>query len=82
MKNTFIENRVLEEAAYIVRTKDNIRATAKKFGCSKSTVHNDMRLRLKELNPQMYFSVMKILEWNKQQRAVRGGEATKRKYAN
>jgi putative DeoR family transcriptional regulator (stage III sporulation protein D) len=82
MKNTFIENRVLEEAAYIIRTKDNIRATAKKFGFSKSTVHKDMRERLIRINPQMYVVIAKILEFNKQQATARGGEATKRKYAN
>jgi putative DeoR family transcriptional regulator (stage III sporulation protein D) len=81
MKNTYIENRVLEEANYILNTKDNIRATAKKFGVCKSTVHRDMRFRLRELKPQLYENIASILEFNKADRHLRGGEATRRKFS-
>jgi len=78
--NTYIENRILEEAAYIISTKDNIRATAKKFGVCKSTVHRDMRERLLKVNPQMYQTIEKIMDFNKAERHLRGGEATRRRY--
>lgn len=76
----YIEQRVREEAAHIIKTKDNTRATAKKFGVSKSTVHKDLTCRLKEVYPQMQTAVLKVIEWNKSERTIRGGEATKRKY--
>lgn len=76
----YIEQRIIEEAAYIIRTKDTLRNTAKKFGVSKSTVHKDMIQRLKYVQPQMEVYIRKILEWNKCERHVRGGAATKRKY--
>jgi putative DeoR family transcriptional regulator, stage III sporulation protein D len=76
----YIEQRVLEEAAHIIRTKDNLRATANKFKVSKNTVHKDLTERLHYVNPQMEVAVLKIINWNKAERAKRGGEATKRKY--
>lgn len=78
--NAYMEQRILEEAAYIIRTKDTIRATARKFKISKSTVHKDMTERLKYVNPQMDLIVKKILHKNLCERHIRGGEATKRKY--
>lgn len=76
----YIEDRVLAEAEHIIRTKDHVRATAKVIGYCKSTVYNDMRYRLKEINPQMYSLVCRIIDYNKAQRHIRGGIATKRKY--
>lgn len=35
----YIEERVLELANYIIEKKTTVRAAAKKFGISKSTVH-------------------------------------------
>jgi Stage III sporulation protein D. len=78
--NAFIENRVLEEAAYIISTKCTIREAAKKFGYTKSTVHVDMKIRLNQIAPQYKPIIDKILSHNKGQRAVRGGEATKEKW--
>lgn len=76
----YIEQRVLEEAAHVIRTKDNIRATAKKFGTSKSTVHKDLAVRLHYVNPVMEIAVNKVLGYNKAQRHIRGGESTRAKY--
>ena len=65
---------------YILENNATVRATAKKFGISKSTVHKDVSERLPKIQPQLYPEVKKILETNKQERHIRGGLATKKKY--
>ena len=67
---------------YIVETGETVRAVAKKFGVSKSTVHKDVTQTLKKLDRTLYEKVKAILEKNKQERHIRGGEATKQKYLN
>ncbi|MDD4377453.1 MAG: sporulation transcriptional regulator SpoIIID [Eubacteriales bacterium] len=76
----YIEERVLELANYILETGATVRATAKKFRVSKSTVHKDVTERLQELNPTLAADVKKILDTNKAERHIRGGLATKEKY--
>ena len=66
---------------YILEQKATVRATAAQFGISKSTVHKDVSERLPLINPDLYAGVKAILEQNKQERHIRGGLATKRKYA-
>ena len=66
---------------YIIENNATVRNTAKKFGISKSTVHKDVSERLLKESPQLYAQVKKVLEINKQERHIRGGLATKRKYA-
>jgi len=80
--NKSIETRVLELSEYIIQNKSTIRETAKFFGISKSTVHKDLAQRLKNINFSIYTDVKKILEINKSERHIRGGFATKNKYAN
>lgn len=65
---------------YIVENKTTVRAAAKHFGISKSTVHKDVSERLMKIKPQLYPEVKKVLEQNKQERHIRGGLATKKKY--
>ncbi len=65
---------------YIVENKATVRATAKKFGISKSTVHKDVSERLQKTEPELYNQVKDILEINKKERHIRGGLATKNKY--
>lgn len=65
---------------YILETGATVRACAKVFKISKSTVHKDVTERLKRDNPQLYREVKRILEKNKQERHIRGGLATRRKY--
>lgn len=65
---------------YILDTGATVRATAKVFKVSKSTVHKDVTERLRQDNPQLYRQVKIVLEKNKQERHIRGGMATKRKY--
>ena len=68
--------------SYIVDTGSTVRQCAHFFGISKSTVHKDMVTKLRYINPQMFREVKKVLEKNKAERHLRGGEATKRKYQN
>ena len=75
-----VEQRAIELAEYIVKNKTTVRAAAKKFGVSKSTVHIDVSERLKKLNPALYKDVRKILDKNKAERHIRGGMATKQKF--
>ena len=57
-----VEERAVELAEYIVENKTTVRAAAKQFGVSKSTVHMDVARRLRSLNPQLYSEVREILE--------------------
>lgn len=66
---------------YIVENNATVRSTAKRFGISKSTVHKDITENLRKVNHQIYEQVKEILETNKKERHLRGGEATRRKYA-
>ena len=75
-----IEQRACELAVYIIETGATVRAAAKHFGISKSTVHKDLRQRLPQCNPLLYGQVRQILDVNKAQRHIRGGMATRRKY--
>ena len=76
----YIEERVYELAHYIISTSSTVRAAAKKFRVSKSTVHKDVTERLLELNPVMAAEVKDVLESNKAERHLRGGMVTKEKY--
>ena len=79
--NELVEKRAIEIAEYIVETKCTVRAAAKRFGVSKSTVHKDITSRLSEIDRLLFNAVDKILQINKAQRHIRGGNATKEKYS-
>lgn len=81
MSNT-IDQRACELAVYMIETGATVRNTAQKFGISKSTVHKDLQNRLPHCNRNLYAQVRKVLERNKQERHIRGGMATKRKFQN
>lgn len=74
------QDRAVILGEYILDTGATVRAAAKVFKISKSTVHKDVTERLSRDNPQLYCKVKKVLEKNKQERHIRGGMATKRKY--
>ena len=76
-----IIERVIREGEYIAKTGATVRNTAKVFHFSKSTVHKDVTERLFELDKQLYYEVKKVLEINLSERHIRGGQATKLKYA-
>ncbi|MBQ8752762.1 MAG: sporulation transcriptional regulator SpoIIID [Clostridia bacterium] len=75
-----VEERAIELGEYILQHNATVRAAAKRFHISKSTVHKDVSERLQTVNPQLYGEVRHVLEVNKAQRHIRGGMATRRKY--
>ena len=75
-----LEQRAKELALYMIENRTTVRAAAKQFGVSKSTVHKDIQDRLPQINHSLYLQVKEILEINKAQRHIRGGIATRRKY--
>jgi len=76
----YIQKRVLEICSYILDTRATVRQAAQIFQVSKSTVHKDMTERLPYLNKQLAAAVKSVLEQNKAERHLRGGEATRKKY--
>lgn len=76
----YIEERTLEIAKYILSEGATVRQAAGVFGVSKSTVHKDVTERLPKINPLIASLVKEVLEINKAERHIRGGEATKLKY--
>ena len=77
-----IERRAVELAEYIIENKSTVRAAAKHFGVSKSTVHKDLTERLVTIDRALFCQVKEILEVNKAERHIRGGMATRQKYLN
>ncbi len=80
MKRTYTEERCEVLGDYVIKTGATVRAAALHFGISKSTIHKDLTSKLKAINPSLYDEVKKILETNKSERHLRGGEATRKKY--
>lgn len=66
--------------AYLLENACTVRTAARRFDISKSTVHKDVTVKLRYVNPALYKEVKEILEKNKSERHIRGGEATRRKY--
>lgn len=81
MSDNWMEDRATRLGEYIVENGATVRSAAKQFGVSKSTVHKDVSQRLKYIDRSLYREVRDVLELNKAQRHIRGGMATKRKYA-
>ena len=75
-----IEERACELAIYMIETGATVRAAAKHFGISKSTVHKDLQQRLPKCDPALFVLVRKVLDENKRERHIRGGMATRKKY--
>ena len=80
--NSLIVKRVIDEANYILDTKETIREIAKVFNVSKSTVHKDLHERLIDINYKIYEEVDSILKYHIDVRHIRGGQSTKKKYKN
>ena len=76
-----IKERVLEIAGYIAESGATVRSAAKVFDISKSTVHSDMVKRLPQVDAVLYAEVKAILDKNREERHLRGGEMTKQKYS-
>ena len=77
---SYIEERVINIANYIIENNATVRQTAKKFGISKSTVHKDCTERLRQIDAGLAAQAREVLDVNKSERHIRGGMATKEKY--
>ena len=71
---------VMKEANYIIKTKSTVRETAKFLKRSKTTVHHDLRHKLRDFDYEKYLLVAEILDINLEERAIRGGLANKEKH--
>lgn len=78
----YIRRRTLDICDHILLSKDTVRQAAALFGVSKSTVHKDMIERLPLINQSLSEKIRLVLEQNKAERHIRGGEATRKKYKN
>lgn len=75
-----IMERVIKAANLLIIENSTIREIAKKMGYSKSTIHIDLSVRLKELNSELYHEIKKIFKINQEEKHLRGGLSTKLKY--
>ena len=75
-----MQERAIALGEYILATGATVRAAAKEFRISKSTVHKDVSQRLERINNELFQKVKKVLEFNLQERHIRGGNATREKY--
>ncbi len=78
--NDYIKKRAVLLASYIIENNETVRGAARKFGISKSTIHKDITHRLKKIDRDIYNNVRLVLDKNKSERHLRGGQATKLKY--
>ncbi len=76
----YIEDRVMRIADYVLESGATVRLAAKAFGTSKSTVHKDLTERLYMISPSTAKQVSEVLKKNKDERHIRGGNATRMKY--
>lgn len=75
-----LNDRVLKETDYILKTNKTVREVASEFNVSKSTVHKDLQERLPKLNKELYNQVQDLMQQHIDERHIRGGESTKNKY--
>lgn len=75
-----ISKRVIDEAYYMIETNKTIREIAKVFKVSKSTVHKDLKDRLKLIDKNLFLQTQKILKYHTNIRHIKGGQSTKKKY--
>lgn len=75
-----VQRRVAAAARHILKTGATVRACAEIFGVSKTTIHKDMRERLPQLDPAQARRVDAVLRRNREERHLRGGQATREKY--
>ena len=80
MYTNSISERCVMLGKYLVENRATVRAVAKEFCVSKSTVHKDVTQHLRKIDSRLYDEVKSVLDVNKRERHIRGGEATRRKY--
>ncbi len=69
-------------ANYLIEQQTTVRGVASHFDISKSTVHKDITQTLKRVNHALYMEAKEVLDKNKRERHLRGGEATRQKYTH
>ena len=74
---SYIEERAIQIGLYVVENGATVRQTARRFGISKSTVHKDITTRLAHVQPELARQARAVLQINKAERHIRGGQATK-----
>ncbi len=79
MKEDLVE-RIMNVANHILKTHDTIRKTAKIYGYSKSTIHHDVSIKLKNIDFNLYQRTKQVLDENFAEKHIRGGEATRKRY--
>ncbi len=77
----FAQQRAVLLARYIVETGSTVRLAAREFGIGKSTVHTDVTKKLRNIDAALWARCREVLERNRDERHLRGGDATRRKYA-
>ena len=80
--NSNLNDRVIKETEYILKTSKTVREVANEFNVSKSTVHKDLQDRLPKINKELYTKVQELMQKHIDERHLRGGESTKNKYKN
>ena len=80
MVSEWSKERCVVLGEYLVEHGATVRSAAQVFGVSKSTVHKDVTQVLRSVNRGLYLQVFDLLQKNKQERHLRGGEATRLKY--
>lgn len=78
--DSIIKERVLNASYLFLNKSSTVREVAKLIGCSKSTVHKDFTERLPKIDNSLFIKVKELLDYNKQIRHIRGGEATRKRY--
>lgn len=71
---------ILECAEYFVKNKSTLRKTAKAKGISKSCVHKYFTDYLPLITDSLYLEVKALLFKNWEEKHIRGGNATRKKY--
>ena len=77
---SYICERVLDVASYVLEHKCTVREVARVFCVSKSTAHKDLSERLPLIDKQLYSKIEQVMTDNWDVRYLRGGQATKKKY--
>ncbi len=78
--NSDSKTRAIILGKYIVDTGATVRQCAREYGISKSTVHSDVTRRLGGIDKDLWAKVRRVLDKNKSERHLRGGDATKKKF--
>ena len=76
-----LRERCLRLAQCVVQEGDTVREAAKRVGVSKSLAHRELTERLRRVDVHLFYRVRKVLLYHKAVRHLRGGEATKRRFA-